>query len=76
MAEQFQIRYQPLFVPANTDPIEMTPEQEAAFCRQLQQQITQQIYAVEERLLYGRAVSDVMVIDGQTVTRPELPEGR
>ena len=75
MAEKYTLREETRFVPIETDPIEMTPAQEAVYDRIVARLMDQAVTDLYDRLLYGRPVSNVTVVDGQTVTRPELPEG-
>ena len=73
MDKHYTLRFETRFVPVETDPIEMTPEQEAVYSRAVDDVIRRHLDTMEERILYGRPVSDVTVVDGQVVTRPQLP---
>jgi hypothetical protein len=75
MTEKYTLRYETRFVPIEADPVEMTPKQAAAYDRIVARLMDQAVTDLYDRLLYGRRVSDVTVVEGQTVTRPELPEG-
>lgn len=74
-----EMKYTPMQIhvqfAGDPEPVEWTPELAAAFSRAVGDVIRQHLDTMEERILYGRPVSNVTVVDGQIVTRPELPEG-
>jgi hypothetical protein len=76
MAEKYTLRFETRFVPVNPDPVEIAPETAAIYDRMVDRLLDQAVTDLYDRLLYGRPVSGVTVVDGQVVTRPELPEGR